>query len=343
MKTTFFALPLLLVACGGLDPNPNEKAPLATLVGQLSNPANIAPSPNGNIRVALLWGRGDLGEFEASTDLPVQPVFPAKFQLTIREAPPSAMLFNPFADDDLGAPPPEDPSTAPSAPGTKPMNLSALSSNPALATMRAGIATVVAYEDVNGNGKLDLVSEDAKSFVDRIVGADPELLVVYVDGAVPQEKDLRDSAGVLPASGYNLLRRGTPCAREATSDSLPNPEACTEKPTVWLPMSTLFELPLTSSPSVNRWMCKGDSAPVASGVGGAVAIPKQGRPAVYPVQGDPKLQCQADGTRYFYGTQPTCTTEYLGVCRGSRTTCTGGEPLEIWQRPDPVPSDWPCK
>jgi hypothetical protein len=367
MRYTLLTLPVLgLLACGGLDANPNDKAPLATIVGELSNPGNVMASSASNVRVALLWGRddNDFGSFQASTDLPVQPVFPSKFQIALRDAPPAAMMYNPFDKRAASSDPPVvgpgpmpapdqgggSGGVAPAPKGLQPQNHND-APDPQLANLRVALATVVAYEDRNGNQKIDPVEYDATGFVDRIVAANPDLLVVYFDGVVPASDRLKDGNGQMPKSGYNVYRPGkAPCGQDAidrTPSGAPNvpvPEDCTGSPSAWLPMSTLFELKLTDSPEVNQWMCK--NAKVGDGVGVIIpgGVPQQGRPAQYPTSTDPKLKCYSDGSGYSYGLNPVCTTTYRGVCIGNQTTCVGGDSvIELWFRPDPVPADWPCK
>jgi hypothetical protein len=390
MRYLFLTLPVLgLLACGGLDANPNDKAPLATIVGELSNPGNLMASSASNVRIALLWGResDDFGNFQASTDLPVQPVFPSRFQIALRDAPPAAMMYNPFEKRSAGSGGelPDDPpiakgqpmpdqgggggvpgGTAPPAPmGLQPQNHND-TPDPQLVNLRVALATVVAYEDRNGNRRIDPVEYDATGFVDRIVAANRNLLVVYFDGAVPASDRLRDGNGQLPKSGYNVYRAAkAECANSTdekpiagpsggssgsngTSGGAPAlpvlPEECNAAPSEWLPMSTLFELKLTDSPEINQWMCKNGKAGDSPSVTLPPGVPQMGRPAQYPSPTDPKLKCNSGGAGYSYGLDPVCTTVYRGVCIGNETTCVGGdEVIELWRRPDPVPVDWPCK
>jgi hypothetical protein len=354
-----------LIACSGLDSDRSQKAPLATVVGQLSaSTSAVVTGPN--VRVALLWGRDDNTVFQVAQDLPVQPVFPSKFRIELRDAPPEAMIFNPFAKHDNAQPgnpgPPDTdvpgPTPAPvpggggsPSPGGRVSVLGGSSATPPV--VRVALGAVVAYEDLNGNGKLDLVESNAASFVDRIVGANPDLMVVYFDGAIPDYEGLRDNAGKRPSPGFNLFRKDTHCAQalEATGNPKGGEAApsgpsvsCTETPSAWLGMETLYDLAITNSPTINQWMCKDkrsyDTISSSGGIGGG--RPNQGRPTQYPVSGDPKLECFSDGTGYSYGEKPVCTTEYKGACIGSVTSCAGGSGVELWYRPSPVPSDWPC-
>jgi hypothetical protein len=376
LSTLTFALSA--VACGSLDGDRDQKAPLATVIGQLSvGSSSTSVAPAGNVRVALLWGSDEMDEFRVASDLPVQPVFPSKFRIELRDAPPAAMLFTPFASKSpSGAAPDVGETSPPSSPGSDPDAPQGSSSggatppappsgagqigllgkplSPAMQALRVAFGTVVAYEDKNTNGKLDLVGANAQSFVDRIVGANEDLIVVYVDGAIPNDDELRDDARNLPVSGYNLLQRPTACALDelatdeegGTPSAAPPAPPCTPKPNLWLPMSSLYELALTDSPTINAWMCKEprNTSPLTSGSGGVAVIQMSGRPAVYPTANDPKLQCITGGSRYIYGgTAPTCTSVYKGACEGTETRCeANGQPGQMYERPTPVPSDWPC-
>jgi hypothetical protein len=355
-----------LIACGGLDSDRSQKAPLATVVGQLSASTSAAAT-GPNVRVALLWGSEEREDFSAASDLPVQPVFPSKFRIELRDAPPEVMFFTPFAKRQAsGGTADPTPVTNPPSPGGSPGTpepipgsgstpspgaISTLRIVPTeVQSLRVALGSVVAYEDRNGNGKLDFVDNTAASFTDTIVGANPELLVAYFDGLVPVYDDLRDDAGRLPSSGYNLYRRGGNCPEPLGAqdtlgrDGEPTPPvapACTPTASAWLSMDTLYDLTLGSSPRVNEWMCK-DKRPGDSVVSAFAMVQRDGRPAQYPLADDTKLECAGDKKTYIYGTRPTCTTLYKGACIGDVTTCVGGSVLEQWTRPSPVPSDWPC-
>jgi hypothetical protein len=327
-----------LAGCGALDSDPAQKAPLATVVGQLSNPQSVASS--GPVRIAVLWRGEAMGRYNTAVDLPVQPVFPAKFQIDLRDAPPSDMLWDPFgvSNDRGDATEPGNPGTpaepAPEPAQPAPRSLGLLN-GPSASGARVAIGAVVAYEDLNNNGRLDLVDQSASVFLDRVLGANEDIMLIYFDGAVPNVSEIRDGAGKLPSLGYNLYRVGKSCA---TIDIYPPPPAgaCTPEPSAWLPMSTLYELNLANDPRFGRLMCRNGNDSVSSASNGINMLP--GRPAAYPAKTDPKLRCQAGGSFYTYG-DPVCTTISEGPCKGTVTTCT---PTEGRERPSPVPADWPC-
>jgi hypothetical protein len=427
MKTQYALTPLLAAllacsACGSLG-DPTRKPALATVTGQLINPKAI--STRGNVRIAVLWRSGSTGRFTSAVDLPVQPVFPSKFRIDLTDAPPADTLGDPFASNRGGteerpspspSPPPlpaspgDGPTPVPGMgsggavqdagtvlpPGPKPL-LGTLGAPGAPSALRAAVGVVVAYEDLNGNGKLDLVDRDATAFVDRIVGSNENVVIAYFDGPIPNHKKLRDDAGHLPNNGYNLYRDGYSCETTPTlpeskgggssgsgpiggsggsggssgggskgsgPDAPPPPilvdgglspkggsgpvttgvtgvtgatsdDSCNS---LWLPMTTLYELTLGDNSRFGRLMCTsgGFDEPLATvGYGGA----RRGRPATYPGATDPQLHCDSKGEYYVYG-ESKCTTVTQGPCSGSVTTCT---PTESWLKPTPTPADWPCK
>src|SRR5882672_9906697 len=116
--------------------NPDTYPTLATVQGRLAVDSGFT-APTSNTRVAVLWFSASKGQYKEAIDLPVQPVFPSEFQLELREPPPLEM-FDPVND----------------APG-----------------YRLAYGALVAYEDWNQNGKLDLVDGTSPNFVDRIIGA----------------------------------------------------------------------------------------------------------------------------------------------------------------------------
>jgi hypothetical protein len=271
--------------------------------------------------------------------------------------------------------------------------------------LRAAVGVVVAYEDLNGNGKLDLVDRDATAFVDRVVGTNENVVITYFEGVIPDKRVLRDDSGHLPTLGYNLYRDGDSCGGGVTKETLPgmpapsgpsgpslpplppstdsgtdgssgtpSPQPPPRRPdagtplgadlstmgasgsgvpsgdaasckSAWLPMSTLYELILANDSRFGRLMCtNGVSEEGIEATGGSRGA-QNGRPATYPKPSDPKLRCykgaSADGvdSYYVFGSSE-CTTVSQGPCRGSITTC---KTPEIWNRPTPVPADWPCK
>jgi len=371
LLTSFALLSALVAGCGSLADNTDQHEPLAVLQGELANPDALATS--SSVRVAVVWNCGDFdGDmYRVSQEVEVQPVFPSRFRLELTEPPPADCMVNPFAEEeDLPGDTPEvpgsgggsgDPDVPPSAPTTPQDTTGSVPSN-----FRIGIGTIAAYEDLNGNGKLDLVAPDAAEYIDAVLGANESLMLVYLEGSLPQGWDeLEDGNGNLPSLGYNLLNFNEPIATPdsgdvavwcgystgggtdvgtgggtTTDEPVPMPEGSPEDsdyaaPVMeWMDAGTFFVLTMTSDPQFASMMCRdggGFSSEGSAGMaapGAPVEIPPQ-----YPASDDPGLSCMPDGMSYYY---ETCVDQ--GVCRGKM--CTGG----CWFIPDVTnpPADWPC-
>jgi len=391
LLTSCALLSALAGGCGSLASDTDQHEPLAVLQGELTNPDAMEAS--SSVRVAVIWNCGDLdGEmYRASQEVEVQPVFPSRFRLELTEPPPAGCMVNPF-DEGEDDPPPqvggdtpdatadesgssgstgssgtEDPDEPPPAPNT-PQDLASSSSG----NFRVALGTIAAYEDLNGNGKLDLVGPDAQDYVDAVVGTNENLMLVYLEGSVPQGWDeLRDSEGNLPSLGYNLFELSEPIAvgpqvgdalvacgyaygggsGDGTEDGtdpegdsaepVPMPEGPTEeeyeKPTMrWLDASTFFVLTMSADPRFASMMCRDSDGFASSGSVGMSTTDPTGEvpvPDQYPAADDPGLTCMPDGLSYYY---ETCVQD--GVCSGK--ICRGS----CWYMPDELnpPADWPC-
>ncbi|HEX9295286.1 MAG TPA: hypothetical protein VF881_05610 [Polyangiaceae bacterium] len=203
----------LVTGCGSpFASDPDVYPPLTTVNGELRKDDNFA-APTANTRVAVLWASADRGQYEQAVDLPVQPVFPSNFKIDLVEPPPLDM-FDQVND----------------SPGFK-----------------IAHGALVVYEDVNQNGKLDLVDGTSPTFVDRILGANGNLVLVYVDGTLPITERLRDTDGHLPPTlGYNLV--SVSCS--VTITGMPCDEA-----SHWKTMNDTYDLTLTSDPRLASLMC----------------------------------------------------------------------------------------
>ncbi len=334
MKTTLFpflvsALLLPIAAgCGSLSDAPGDASALATMNGTLSV-ASGAQAPS-SVRVALVWrtdmGDGDSRGFNVAEDLEVAPQFPARFQLTVRSAPPSSALVRPEDDFD----------------------------------MSIALGSVVAYEDKNGNGKLDLVPAKSTSFVDGIVGANDELIVVWLpkEPTAALAREMRDPQGGLPHAGYNLYKRHTPVCTIAgggNGDAEPVPGApatpCNDTADIrWLPIDAPFDLPIVTDPKFNKLMCQSaDPGPGPDGPPQADPRPDplppsgptpsgpSGQPVPqgpFPAPGARGLVCSADGRSF---THSDCREP--GLCEGE-SSC--GARVENLPAGTAAPAGWPC-
>lgn len=209
--------------------------------------------------------------------------------------------------------------------------------------VRVAVGTLVAYEDTNGNGKLDLVDIDASQFVDRVIGANPELMLLYVEG---EPGNWGGEAGQQPRPGYQLLRltrcesvgESTECATpdDPTCGKPQGPTTCNESVAI-LPVSALFELPISNDPELSSMMCSQEESPIHSAGGGAYPgqIPETDPgPAGYPPASE--VSCDEGGRAYRVN---TCTKTDHGPCRGISTSC---DQRYVGLPSGAVPAAWPC-
>ena len=340
------ATSLVLSACGALDANTGKAPALATLRGSVVNPQSLSVA--GSVRVAVVWKSAVPAQFNVAEDLPVQPVFPSAFTIDLDGPPPadamnsipapapasSASSSAGFSMGGQGAPPPDA--------GAAPVPEAQPSPYP---DFRFAIGTVVAYVDQNGNGKLDLVPEDASAYIDQIVATNTEMTIYYFEGPIPPPLLVMDSAGNVATEGYNLATiQGCPRpVYRPVNPACPTPAPIVDAGTcqpmnAWLNISTPFELTVASTPEVASLMCEngGSSSSGSSASGSGTGYPDPSiQPAQYPDPCDPNLRCASDGSTYFYN---TCTTVSRGICLGTETMCTGVE----YTRPTPAPIGWPC-
>ena len=351
MKTlpTCFSLALALVAtaCGNLDSG-DQPAALATVQGQLTNPQSIE-TPSA-IRVAVVWTSAAMnGGLTIAQDVEVEPVFPSKFRLALTSAPPEGAMVHPGDEqggEDPGGvdatPPDPGPTESPDpAPPADPSGAAPLDLGGGVARdVRLAYGTLVAYEDTNGNGKLDLVDSDAATFVDRVLGANPDLLLVFAEGNVNHE-ELRDEHGNLPAKGYNLLSQKY-CMKDtlerADGGAAPELPAC-QMDVGWKSIETLYDLPISEDPRFADLMCtSGPGTSDGTGGGGSSGVPTttDPGPAGYPTVGAEGLSCLAEGKSYLY---TSCVVIDRGPCQGTSANC---ETTHVGLPAGPTPPAWPC-
>jgi hypothetical protein len=285
-------------ACGSLDGHTGSPEPLATIQGALTNTSNV---PVGNdVRVAVVWVAVDGQHLSVSEDLPVQPVFPSSFVIQLT-APPPASAIQPLPGSD---------------------------------STSIALGAVVAYEDLNGNGQLDLVPDDAGAFIDKIVGANESMYLVYIAGALSPALNAKQTG--TPTLGYNLGRASScqvmPPGPGATADG---GQTCSQDKDEWLPITTPYDLPLSSDPQVNQIMCANGTS--ASGGGSFPSVWDVGRqgtpPGGYPAPGSPGLTCNGSTSYEFQ----VCQTKQL-LC-STETDCFGSSVMLGAASPPP---GWPC-
>ncbi len=175
-----FAAAIVATACGGKPPvNTTYKGPpLATLRGQLTDSKGLPI--DGPVRLAVAWYTGitqkDLPKAIVTQDVVYQGSFPINFTVELPDLPPAEAL-------------------------------SAFSENGQTGNTAFGV--VIAYQDVNGDGTLDVIPPGGKP-IDKILGASglmtdaivaDQYAVIYSDTALA-------AVGTQPTlpKGYNLLK-----------------------------------------------------------------------------------------------------------------------------------------
>lgn len=303
-----------LLACGDLGDD--DGAPLAVIQGQLSTQSALNDAPS-NVRVAIVWSSGT-SDFKTSMDVPATPVFPSKFRLELRDPPPVGAMEQQESEPRQPDPTSDNPGPAAPRPDTQSRPLTTRSASGSYA-----IGSIVAYEDLDGDGRLGLVDADTPP-TDRILGANDELLVIYIEGDP-------SSFGTPPPPnrGYNLLR-----SPRCTRGTRANPPVCPEAS--WLPLTTEYELPITADPQLAEQMCRAkgtDMYASANKVHGPAPAPG---PNGWPERNDQDIVCSADGRSY---DQFECVEASIGLCKGTLQECDQWK----WTLPSATPPpEWPC-
>ncbi len=275
---------VLNVGCGGAA-GPDYRSPYVSLSGVISSSEIATPS---QVRVALVWKHRDPegNLLRAAQELAVSAQFPIQFRLDITALPPAEALNQRFSNGQY------DPN------------------------WRYATGTLLVYEDVDGNGVLDLVSTDAETTVDRVLGAPDHLSIFYVEGSAVR----RGGSGAQP--GFNL-RRELPVVDPPPGDSTCLPVATQQ----YLPLSTEIPVSLTAATELSREMCA-VTGPGSSG-GGCTG------PNCTSAPQGAQVTCNADRTAFV---SKLCQAP-RGLC-GS-TSCEYG--CGRRSPSDPVPPQWPCR
>jgi hypothetical protein len=311
-------IPVLVLsapACGGLSGQTDHPSTLATIVGEIRNPDNV-PLDSSAFRVAIIWLRppaaSDGGQLvEVAEDIAVTPVFPAQFHIDLTQLPPREAMF--------GA--------------------------------GGAIGGIVAYEDLNNNGKLDLVDPNAPQAIDRVVGvqvpyhyADLGLPPIYGGTNVLYVEDstafaafagLVDDNGARLSLGFQFLE-----------DEALGPWACSGGPRIYdekapdpscpglliKPINTPVTLALSNDPELSSLICRTRGGQYTFD---SATHPPGTYPSPMPQKSDGALLCSPDGQRLLY---ITCTAV------ASKSLCDVDERCrrDDYSLGTPAPSDWPC-
>jgi hypothetical protein len=230
----------------------------------------------------------------------VQPVFPSNFVIQLDEPPPQGVFM-----------------TVTGNPGPP---------------LQIAQGVVVAYEDLNGNGKLDLVQDDAGAFVDKIIGVNmPGMSLVYLQGTLPPNAFV-DPSGKAPSLGYNLLSE-LPCAGDGGGAG--DIDMCIVMH--WFDVSSPYDLEVSNDPEINQVMCIdfGSRGSGGTETGTGWSVDTQGTPpGGYPAPGANGLTCLGT-TRYKYS---QCQVVHNGLCE-EMPSCAA---LFVSLGNAPAPAGWPC-
>ncbi len=293
MRSRFTILISLLLAlavgCGRAashDYNP----PFVSLSGVITSSSIATPS---QVRVALVWKHRDPegNLLRSAQELAVEAQFPVRFRLDINSLPPTeSMNQRKTADGQF------DPN------------------------WRYATATLIVYEDADGNGVLDLLSSDVEPTVDRVLGAPEHLSVFYVEGSAVQR------GGPGAQLGFNLRRE------PLLADPAPGDSQCAQVPVgsqEYLPLSTEIPVALTAAPELSREMC---AVMGPTSTDGGCTGPTCPSTSIPP---GTQVTCSSDQTAFVY---KVCQSAG-GLCGSVSCQYVCGRRLPS----DPIPPDWPCR
>jgi hypothetical protein len=295
----------LSAACGSLRGDTVSLNTLATMRGEIDNPSQSLQI-SGNLRVAVVWLQTG-GHVSVSEDLPVQPVFPSQFVVDLKGPPPAGAMINP-ADNVSDYTGPSD--------------------------FRFAYGAIVAYDDRNDNGALDLVPDDAGMFIDRVVATNPYQAVVYFQGTLPTAT-AKVAHGAFKL-GYSILEPDC-----ANPDAGP-PDGGDCDWATFVDIGSPYNLTVSSDPLVNQIMCQtyAQHGSVSSwGTGSIWNVNPQGTPpGGYPPPDAQGLTCTNAGSLYASYELVQCQTVADPLCNPQKV-CT----LRMVQLAGAaVPAGWPC-
>jgi hypothetical protein len=213
--------------------------------------------------------------------------------------------------------------------------------------IRIAEGLLVAYEDVKQNRQLDLQQHTSEGYADHVVAYNRDLRLIYAEG-LPDEGStaLTQRYGVPIENGFAIVYS----ERDAGSPSPFSASPAQERLERFTELGHTYELaaaPRLSGASnpvdVDRLMC--EIKPISPRRGWwSPLFHLSGRPPVYPTpyRGENRIievVCAEDGS---FLEERRCDLK-----SSSRHPCSAYEPVDncssdVWYRPDPAPSDWPC-
>jgi len=322
VATSALALALAhTAACGQLSGDTGSPSTLTTIHGTITSTSTSAPA---SLATAIVWfERSPDGTVHKAADsVPVSGTFPASFSIALTGVPPASAMLD-FA------------------------TLFGTSRSLAATGVHVAMGLVVAYDDRNGNGQLDLVDASASQYIDEIEGV-ADRLIVYLDKSVPAtlvtspEFAALGIDGSMPQEGYNLvLPQSNYCFADAGAAG-----TCTTG-IMWEPMKTAVTIPLGTATVIfptnqQELMCSSGPNGDQMVVGAQSTISVADFSGALPSADDRHVYC-LDLNNFQYIS--SCTTSPAGVCQQVNTVCTqqtivtldpaGGSPIT-------PPANWPC-
>jgi hypothetical protein len=310
-------LTLSAVACGSLSGTTGSESTLARINGTIKESQSSAPV--SDLATAIVW----VGPTKASdTSVAVSAAFPASFTI------------------DLTAPPPA---------GTQ-VDLGDLFGEGHTYGVPIAAGALVAYEDLNHNGKLDLVAPGARAYIDNVIAVQEQDILVYFAATVPAGLTvpglIPDLHGSRPQAGYNLLVQHPNDCSSAADGGV----QC-EYAFLWEPIGTPITVTISDAPQLYPlagYMCTelngSGSFNVDCQTGNC--LPAQSArdfQGPFPSPDDPSLYCLPDGRTFWLS--EGCTTTTPGLCLGYTFACTTRATVTL----DPPgvpgiapPPSWPC-
>ena len=323
---------LVAPACGEIDDPENPGQALWVLRGKLTEAPEAPAVTTSALRVAFVWQRHleDDGVAVISQDVPVTPDFPARFTLEVYDPPPeSAMHEAEELEEDFEG-----------------------------MDFRAAVAQILVYDDLNGNGRLDILSHDAEDYIDYVVGYAEDYMVVYIEGnPPPYELD-----GVVFVRGLNLIHF------DYDSDGW-SPEV------EQLPLDTELHIDVGDDPDLQYLMCdqsvdqeygeayspgemggdsSGSSSSGGASGGSASTGTSDGYDEEYPGPGYPddefempefpegtEIECAEDGSWFSFSYEER--SQDGGICSPISVSASAGVyPAHPDWAEEGYPEDWPC-
>jgi hypothetical protein len=323
-RFSFLGLPcLLLAACssaGGLNDPSKPPEAVAKIQGNLSlGQAN----PAGPLRIELAWYTpATVDSRIVSQNVAVTAMLPASFSLDLQGAPPGEAFWtnSSYTSPDLQF---------------SPLHLPQPTGDQSFA-----VGQVLAYEDLNQNGVLDMVNQDATSAPDRVVAAFTGYVLYTTHGYGAVAYGQADGYGMVTimgayedgGGGFGWAPISTQISVGATNDE-------------WnLMMCTNFN-PLRESNDI--------VSPPGLGTQSLRTAPIWTPDVVLPPADQPLLACSPGGTQFCLDACPAANGQFY-VCQTYDTSadpttlfqpyCTGpfGEHPQCFTMPNTEPAGWPC-